>query len=317
MASRKKTAGGTAVQTSDAEGEGRVSAAEVDAAVREGSARRAAGSARGAEEAPLSHADDARGRRPHREEALSAGQDRRRRVHRPRAGGDLGRVHARRWSRRTTSSRRTATWASTHARHAAVQDLRPVHGPQGRPGARQGRQHAHGRPAPRPGRRSCRMLADSVPIVAGAGMAFRFRKEPRIAITFNGEGSTTRGDWHEGINFAAVQKANCVYVVQQQLVCLFDADRGAVRRARTWPTARSATASPGYVIDGNDAEAVWRTAMAVDRARAHRRGPVDRRVQDVPHDRALGARRPSHYVPTEMFPRVGEAGTRSPACRRA
>ena len=49
------------------------------------------------------------------------------------------------------------------------------------------------------------MLADSVPIVAGAGITFRNRKEPRIAITFNGEGSTSRGDWNPNLKMAKIK----------------------------------------------------------------------------------------------------------------
>jgi pyruvate dehydrogenase E1 component alpha subunit len=145
------------------------------------------------------------------------------------------------------------------------------------------------------------MLADSVPIVAGAGMTFKFRKEPRVAITFNGEGATSRGDWHEGINLAAVQKANCVFVINNnqyaystpttsQYACENLADRAI------------GYGIDGYLIDGNDAEAVYRTALAVVEKARRGDGPsivecrTFRMTGHSAHDD------PSHYVPDELFP---------------
>ena len=145
------------------------------------------------------------------------------------------------------------------------------------------------------------MLADSVPIVAGAGMAFRFRKEPRIAITFNGEGSTSRGDWHEGINLAAVQKANCVYVVNNNSYA-YSTPNEAQYACENLADRAIGYGIDGYVIDGNDAEAVWRTAMAVTTKARTGGGPsiveckTFRMTGHSAHDD------PSHYVPSELFP---------------
>ena len=144
------------------------------------------------------------------------------------------------------------------------------------------------------------MLADSVPIVTGAAMAFKFRNEPRVAITFGGEGATSRGDWHEGINMASVQKAPAVFVINnnqyaystpasEQYACETLAQRGV------------AYGIPGYRVDGNDPDAVFRTAReVVERARTGG-GPsivecmTFRMTGHSAHDD------PSHYVPKEKF----------------
>ena len=144
------------------------------------------------------------------------------------------------------------------------------------------------------------MLADSVPIVTGAAMAFKLGNEPRVAITFGGEGATSRGDWHEGINMAAVQKAPAVFVINnnqyaystptwEQYACETLAQRGI------------AYGIPGYRVDGNDPDAVFCTAReVVDRARTGG-GPslveclTFRMTGHSAHDD------PSHYVPKERF----------------
>ena len=145
------------------------------------------------------------------------------------------------------------------------------------------------------------MLADSVPIVTGAGITFKNRKEPRIAITFNGEGSTSRGDWHEGINFAAVQKANCVFVVNNNAYA-YSTPNDAQYACENLADRAIGYGIPGYLIDGNDAEGVYRTAVEVcERARTGG-GPsiveckTFRMTGHSAHDD------PSHYVPDELFP---------------
>ena len=94
----------------------------------------------------LLHDADARSRRPHRAQALPAGQDRGRRLRRPRPGSHPGRA-ARCWPSPDDvlfPSHRDMAVFLIRGVHAAP-DLRPVHGPRGRADARPRRQHAHGR----------------------------------------------------------------------------------------------------------------------------------------------------------------------------
>src|SRR6266581_7678111 len=48
------------------------------------------------------------------------------------------------------------------------------------------------------------MLADNVPVAAGIGLSFKMRGQDRVVICPFGDGATSRGDWHEGTNMAAV-----------------------------------------------------------------------------------------------------------------
>jgi pyruvate dehydrogenase E1 component alpha subunit len=58
------------------------------------------------------------------------------------------------------------------------------------------------------------MLGDLCPVTVGAALAFKRRREPRVALTFWGDGAMSTGDVHEGLNLAAVLKAPAVFVLQ-------------------------------------------------------------------------------------------------------
>jgi pyruvate dehydrogenase E1 component alpha subunit len=111
-------------------------------------------------------------------------------------------------------------------------------------------------------------MAASVPVAAGAALAFKYKGTRNVAFCFFGDGATSRGDWHEGVNFAAVQKAPVVYVcnnnqyaystpLAKQMLCANVADRGA------------AYGIPAEIVDGNDVLAVHEAGRrAADHARA-------------------------------------------------
>jgi pyruvate dehydrogenase E1 component alpha subunit/2-oxoisovalerate dehydrogenase E1 component alpha subunit len=63
-------------------------------------------------------------------------------------------------------------------------------------------------------------VGDMVPVIAGVALAFRMRGEPRVALTWIGDGSTKTAASHEGTNFAAVQRLPAILVVQNNQVAL-------------------------------------------------------------------------------------------------
>src|SRR5229473_5638642 len=80
-------------------------------------------------------------------------------------------------------------------------------------------------------------MAASVPVAAGAALALKYRGTHNVAYCFFGDGATSRGDWHEGLNLASVQKLPVVYIcnnnqyaystpVSKQMACSNVADRG-------------------------------------------------------------------------------------------
>src|SRR5215211_5343569 len=57
-------------------------------------------------------------------------------------------------------------------------------------------------------------LGDMVPVMAGVTLTFRMRGEDRVGLVYVGDGATSTGAFHEGINFAAVQRLPLVVVVE-------------------------------------------------------------------------------------------------------
>jgi TPP-dependent pyruvate/acetoin dehydrogenase alpha subunit len=111
-------------------------------------------------------------------------------------------------------------------------------------------------------------LGDLIPVMAGVAMTFVQRGEDRVAMVYIGDGASSTGAFHEGINFAAVRRLPLVVILENN------------RWAYTTPTRLMTAAkafvdkAPGYGIagervDGNDMLAVYGAARAaVDRARA-------------------------------------------------
>jgi TPP-dependent pyruvate/acetoin dehydrogenase alpha subunit len=110
-------------------------------------------------------------------------------------------------------------------------------------------------------------LGDMIPILVGAVMAERMQGRTTVALTWIGDGGTSTGAFHEGLNLACVQKAPLVLIVENN------------KFAYSTPTSRQ-TANPRFVdraraygclgaqVDGNDVLAVYEvTRRAVERAR--------------------------------------------------
>jgi pyruvate dehydrogenase E1 component alpha subunit/2-oxoisovalerate dehydrogenase E1 component alpha subunit len=111
-------------------------------------------------------------------------------------------------------------------------------------------------------------LGDMVPVMAGVTLTFRMRGQDRVGLVYVGDGATSTGAFHEGINFAAVQRLPLVVIVENN------------GYAYSTPIAKQTAATqfvdkaigygiPGVQADGNDVLAVYDvTKAAVDHARA-------------------------------------------------
>lgn len=63
-------------------------------------------------------------------------------------------------------------------------------------------------------------VGDMVPVVAGVALAFRQRREPRVALTWIGDGSTKTAAVHEGFNLAGVLRVPAIFIIQNNQVAL-------------------------------------------------------------------------------------------------
>jgi TPP-dependent pyruvate/acetoin dehydrogenase alpha subunit len=111
------------------------------------------------------------------------------------------------------------------------------------------------------------MLGELVPVLGGVALAAKLRREKRVALAYVGDGATSTGQFHEGLNFAAVQKLPLLVIaenngwaystpVEKQM-----AIRDIAERAQGY-------GMPATIVDGNDVLKVYTaTRVAADRAR--------------------------------------------------
>jgi TPP-dependent pyruvate/acetoin dehydrogenase alpha subunit len=143
------------------------------------------------------------------------------------------------------------------------------------------------------------MLGDLIPIMTGVAMAGRYLGHKAVAMTWIGDGGTSTGAFHEGMNLAAVQKAPLVVIIENNQwaystpVSRQVPIRDLADRARAYGVS-------SHVVDGNDVTAMLRVSQqAVEQARAGG-GPVlieaktMRMTGHAQHD-------PAQYVPREMM----------------
>ena len=158
------------------------------------------------------------------------------------------------------------------------------------------------------------MLPDMMLIATGLAMAFKLRGEQRVAMTWFGDGSTSRGDFHEAMNWAGVQRLPVIFILENNQYAY---STPLDQQFAVNPVERAAAYGfPGVKVDGNDCEATFEVVRVGARARAGRRGPDDDRGGDHAHARPRRARR--HEVRAEGAGRgVAGARTRSTARRAA
>ena len=111
-------------------------------------------------------------------------------------------------------------------------------------------------------------VASQVPHAVGLAWAARYRKTDEVVMTFFGDGATSEGDFHEGMNFAAVFKVPVVFVCQNNQWAI-SVPLKHQTHSRTIAQKAVAYGMPGIQVDGNDLLAVYVAAgEAVERARA-------------------------------------------------
>ncbi len=109
-------------------------------------------------------------------------------------------------------------------------------------------------------------MGTSVTVVAGVALAFRNCGEPRIAITWVGDGATKTAACHEGMNLAAVQDMPAIFVIQNNQVALGTSlARHGAGDLHAWPAMYGIDA---WTCDGNNVVDVYaETRLAAERCR--------------------------------------------------
>jgi TPP-dependent pyruvate/acetoin dehydrogenase alpha subunit len=142
------------------------------------------------------------------------------------------------------------------------------------------------------------MLGDLIPVMAGVAIGSRYLGQKIVTLTWIGDGGSSTGVFHEGLNFAATQKAPFVLILENNQWAYSTPVRRQVPIENLADRAK-AYGIPSYIVDGNDVVEVFTTTReAVERARSGE-GPIlieaksFRRMGHAQHD-------PAEYVPKEQ-----------------
>ncbi len=112
------------------------------------------------------------------------------------------------------------------------------------------------------------LVAATIPLAVGAGMAAKLRRDGRVSVAFFGDGATEEGPFHESLNFAALYRLPVIFVCENNFYAshmqLFER-----RMADNILAAADLAGAPGTRLDGNDVELVYTAACrAVEAARS-------------------------------------------------
>lgn len=111
-------------------------------------------------------------------------------------------------------------------------------------------------------------VGDMVPVIAGIALSFKVQREPRVALTWVGDGSTKTAAAHEGTNFAAVQRLPAIFVIENNQVALGTRleQHHLPADFTDWPASYGVS---GAVFDGNNVlDAYAATRIAAERCRS-------------------------------------------------
>lgn len=145
------------------------------------------------------------------------------------------------------------------------------------------------------------MLGALIPVMAGFAFAFKRRGEPRVALTYIGDGGTSTGDFHEGMNLAAVLELPLVVIAEHNGYA-YSTPTARQMKIRDLAARAAAYGVPARIVDGNDVLAVYEATRAA--AGAARRGGGAQMIEvktfrmkgHAEHDDA-------GYVPQELLER--------------
>jgi acetoin:2,6-dichlorophenolindophenol oxidoreductase subunit alpha len=111
------------------------------------------------------------------------------------------------------------------------------------------------------------IVGAGIPIATGAAFSAKYQKDGRVAVCFFGDAGASQGTFHEALNIAATMNLPVVYVCENNLYGV-STKQCDVRKIEDIAIRAESYGMPGYIVDGNDVEAVYnKVSEAVERAR--------------------------------------------------
>jgi TPP-dependent pyruvate/acetoin dehydrogenase alpha subunit len=117
------------------------------------------------------------------------------------------------------------------------------------------------------------VVGGGLPAIVGAALAFQFRKQPRVAVAFFGDGATNTGTFHESLNLAQLWKVPAVFVLEMNA---WAESTPMSQHAPIEDFAQRAVAfgMRSIDVDGQDVEAVYAATREAREHAASGQGPV-------------------------------------------
>jgi pyruvate dehydrogenase E1 component alpha subunit len=115
---------------------------------------------------------------------------------------------------------------------------------------------------------TCVPVGTQIPHAVGIAYGMKYRKKKQVVLTFFGDGATSEGDFHEGLNFAGVFHTPTIFFCQNNQWAI-STPRVQQTKSKTLAQKALAYGVPGMQVDGNDVFAVFVAVQeAVERARS-------------------------------------------------
>jgi pyruvate dehydrogenase E1 component alpha subunit len=113
------------------------------------------------------------------------------------------------------------------------------------------------------------IIGAHLPIACGAAWRAQYKGQKDVSVCFFGDGTTNIGAFHEALNFAVVWKLPVIFVCENNLYMEYTPISSVTAVEHPAADRAAAYGLPSIIIDGNDADVVYRTARdAYDKARA-------------------------------------------------
>jgi acetoin:2,6-dichlorophenolindophenol oxidoreductase subunit alpha len=113
------------------------------------------------------------------------------------------------------------------------------------------------------------VVGGGLPAIVGAGLAYKLRDEPRVAVAFFGDGATNTGTFHESLNLAQLWQTKSLFVCENNT---WAESTPGWQHSPVWNDMSKRAAAfdmPAVKVDGQDVEEVYETTReALDRVRS-------------------------------------------------
>jgi len=144
---------------------------------------------------------------------------------------------------------------------------------------------------------SIAIVGGNIPIIVGVALAFKLKKEKKVAVSFFGDGASNVGAFHEGLNMAAVYNVPAVFICENNLYAA-STNIKRVLKIKNIADRAKAYGMRGDIGDGMDVLSVYiKAKKAIELAR-NGKGPT---LLELKTFRFCGHSRrdPSNYIPKE------------------